>query len=337
MTTKEINLLHRDLYVRYGPHAVELITTHASWVFLTPEYAYKIKKPVQFSFLDYSTVEKREHALQEELRLNRRFTKDVYLEVVEISSKDNRYYLETAIGNRLDFALKMRRIDPLSQMDRQLDEGKVGPLHMKQLAEQIADFHNKAERRNHWLNLEALKEQFNDIKIIEDFILAHFGPQASKRIEESIRLSNQFLEEQFEYMLERETAGWVIDGHGDLHARNIFLVDPPILFDCIEFNEAFRVMDILNEIAFFCMDLHYFGRQDLVAHFMEYYLTLVPCIQNATDWMLFHYFKLYRANVRLKVNTLNAMQTETPEELNALLPTIQSYLELYTYYLRALH
>ena len=336
MTTKEINLLHRDLYVRYGPKAVELITTHASWVFLTPEYAYKIKKPVQFSFLDYSTFAKRQHALQEELRLNRRFTTDVYLEVVAISCEKGRYYLESEAGEIIDHALKMRRIDPDSQMDRQLDAKQVYPEQMKELAQQIAKFHKKAERRATWLNLEALKEQFNDINVIKEFVQGYFGIEASARIDESIRLSNQFLEEQFSYMLQREQEGWVIDGHGDLHSRNIFLVDPPILFDCIEFNEAFRVMDVLNEIAFFCMDLHFFGRQDLVAHFMEHYLQMIPCIQNATDWTLFHYFKLYRANVRLKVNALNAMQAEKPEQLAALLPTIQAYLELYTYYLRAL-
>ncbi|MEO0340403.1 MAG: hypothetical protein AAF242_14480, partial [Bacteroidota bacterium] len=227
MTTKEINLLHRDLYVRYGPQAVELITTHASWVFLTPQYAYKIKKPVQFSFLDYSTLEKRAHALHEELRLNRRFTNDVYLEVVTIRSEGGRYFLESEIGQLLGYALKMRLIDPNSQMDRQLNAGKVFSAQMRQLALQIADFHNSAERRKNWLSLDALKAQFNDISAIKHFIETHFGAIASKRIDESIRLSNQFLEEQFAYMLQREQAGWVIDGHGDLHARNIFLVDPP--------------------------------------------------------------------------------------------------------------
>jgi hypothetical protein len=336
MTTKEINLLHRDLYIKHGPQWVDLITTHASWVLLTPDFAYKIKKPVQFSFLDYSTLTKRRDACHEELRLNQRLTTGMYLSVVEIQEQKARYTLEGDGGNLVDYALKMKRMDPNSQMDLLLKAGQVNQQHVIDIAEKLAPFHQKAERRYNVVDLQLLKDQFNDIEVIIPFLEQHFSAEAIAIIRDSIQLSDQFLEQHINRLLERQAEGWVIDGHGDLHSRNIFLMEQPIIFDCIEFNEDFRLMDILNEIAFFCMDLHFFGRQDLAAHFLQHYLKLIPCIAHIEDWNIFHYFKIYRANVRLKVNGLNAMQADNEAELQAMIPTITAYLKLYLYYLKAL-
>lgn len=336
MTTKEINLLHRDLYIKYGPQWVDLITTHASWVLLTPEFAYKIKKPVQFSFLDYSTLEKRRAACHEELRLNQRLTTDMYLSVVAIREQKARYTLEPENGDLVDYALQMKRMDPKRQMDLLLAADQVSQQQVVAIAEQLAPFHQNAERRYDVVDLPLLKDQFNDIKVIIPFLQQHFPKEAVAIISESIQLSNQFLEQHINRLLERQAKGWVIDGHGDLHSRNIFLMEDPVIFDCIEFNEDFRLMDILNEIAFFCMDLHFFGRQDLAAHFLQHYLKLIPCIEHIEDWNIFHYFKLYRANVRLKVNGLNAMQAPSEQELQTMLLTVKAYLKLYRYYLKAL-
>ena len=207
---------------------------------------------------------------------------------------------------------------------------------MHSIAQQLADFHTHTRRLYQRTDLQQLKDLFNDITVIEPLLHDHFGPEAVRFLKDSIQLSDQFLEDHIERLQEREKLGWVIDGHGDLHSRNIFLMDEPIIFDCIEFNEDFRIMDVLNEIAFFCMDLHFFGRQDLAAHFLDAYLQLIPCIEQMEDWNIFHYFKLYRANVRLKVNGLNAMQAEKPEDLPTLLAPVRAYFDLYTYYLRAL-
>lgn len=336
MTTREINLLHRDLFIKHGPEWVDLISTHASWVLLTPEFAYKIKKPVQFSFLDYSTPAKRKAACLEEMRLNQRLAPKLYLDVVEVQENKGRYTLGASGQQGIDYALKMRRMNPKRQMDILLEADRVTTNHVLAVAECLAPFHQNAERRYDLVHLDNLKNQFNDIAVILPFLEKHFPEEACSIIESSIQLSDQFLEEHLDRLLERQAKGWVIDGHGDLHSRNIFLMKKPVIFDCIEFNEAFRLMDILSEIAFFCMDLHYFGRQDLAAHFLQRYLQLVPCIEDIKDWNIFHYFKLYRANVRLKVNGLNAMQAEDEEALQKNIPTIKAYLNLYRYYLKAL-
>lgn len=336
MTIREINLLHRDLFIQYPTSGVELITTHASWVLLTPKFAYKIKKPVQFSFLDYSTLEKRQHACQEELRLNRRLIQGMYLDVVTVRHEHDRYALETCNGTLLDYALKMKRMDPRRQMDHLLRANQVSFQDMDAIASQLAHFHQNTERKYDIVDLDLMKEQFNDLEVILPLIRDHFDDQAVAGIEKSIEFSNRFLDQHIDRLLARQAKGYVLDGHGDLHSRNIFLMDQPVIFDCIEFNEAFRLMDILNEIAFFCMDLDFFQKHQLAAHFLQAYLKYFPCIENWEDWNIFHYFKLYRANVRLKVNGLNAMQADTEEELKNLLRETGDYLHLYRYYLEAM-
>jgi aminoglycoside phosphotransferase family enzyme len=208
---------------------------------------------------------------------------------------------------------------------------------MDAIAQQIATFHQKTEKKYAVVNLHLMKEQFNDIEVILPLLEQHFSAAATEVIKNSIHLSDQFLEAHIDRLLKRQQKGYVLDGHGDLHSRNIFLMEQgPVIFDCIEFNEAFRLMDVLNEIAFFCMDLDFFQKHQLAAHFLQAYLKHFPCIENIEDWNIFHYFKLYRANVRLKVNALNAMQAETEEELQPLLKVTGEYLHLYRYYLKAL-
>ena len=109
---------------------------------------------------------------------------------------------------------------------------------------------------------------------------------------------------------QRKESGFVVDGHGDLHCRNIILEDDPIIFDCIEFSEALRTLDVLNEVAFLCMDLERFGREDLASTFLDRYLGITGAIENETDKLLFLYYKLYRANVRIKVLCIQGKEGE---------------------------
>lgn len=338
MTTKEINLLYRDLIITYDMDRVKLITTHASWVLLTPNYAYKIKKPVQFSFLDYSSLDKRYQACNKELELNQRLTQNMYLEVVSIRRKAGRYALQTEEGELIDYALKMKRMDTDRQMDELLQQGKVGFQEINAIAHQLADFHRKAEKKTEVVSLKTMKEQFNDLEVIKPLLEQHFSTETLELLEKSIQFSDSFLEQHMGRLLARQENGYVLDGHGDLHSRNIFLMDQgPVIFDCIEFNDDFRIMDILNELAFFCMDLDFFKEHQLAAHFLQSYLKHFSCIENREDWNIFHYFKLYRANVRLKVNALNAMQADSREELSPLLKITGDYLHLFRFYLNALN
>jgi len=337
MTTREINWLNRDLIIRYGVDGVQLITTHASWVLLTPHFAYKIKKPVRFSFLDYSSLEQRYQACQKELILNQRLTTQMYLDVVPIRQQAGHFQLEAAEGQLVDYALKMQRMDPERQMDQLLQQDRVSFQDINAIARQLADFHQQAERKFNIVDLPTLQEQFNDILVVQPLLEQYFSAESLQVLQNSIQVSDHFLEQHLSRLLERQEQGYVLDGHGDLHSRNIFLMEEgPVIFDCIEFNEAFRFMDILNEIAFFCMDLDFFQKHQFAAHFLQEYLKHYPCIENMEDWNIFHYFKLYRANVRLKVNALNAMQAQTDAERQPLLKATTDYLHLFWYYVAEL-
>ncbi len=136
---------------------------------------------------------------------------------------------------------------------------------------------------------------------------------------------------------ERKAAGFVIDGHGDLHCRNIFMLDPPVIFDCIEFSEELRTLDMLNETAFLCMDLERFGRRDLASEFMYTYNAATGVIECNADQQLFLYYKMYRANVRMKVHSLHLLEAEGKEEsMEKELELVRRYFELFGQYFNEL-
>jgi len=286
-----------------------LLETHISWVLLSGAFAFKIKKPVRFSFLDFSTLEKRRQFIEAEWRLNRRLAPDVYLAVLPVwrTAEGQLQIAEQGEGEVVDYALQMKRLDMDRQMDVLLEQGAVTFAHMEQLAGILADFHRRA-RTVHLPDLVGdLYRRYADLADNLAEISDWLGPDTAARIEASIGFAERFLEVHRDRLLQRHEEGWVVDGHGDLHSRNIFLLETePVVFDCIEFDESLRALDVLNELAFFCLDLDFHRRSDLKDHFMASYLARNPAIAGEEDVQLFHYFKMYRANVRLKVNILGA-------------------------------
>jgi len=275
---------------------------------LGAEHVFKIKKPVRFSFLDFSSVEKRKFYCQEEVRLNRRLSSDMYLGVVPIRKTTKGVAIGEGRGLVVDYAVLMRRMDEGRQMDRLLIEGDVSGKQMEQIAEQLAYFHISATSVKSPLELSKMEEDFMDILKVQRFIQSQLGSKAALQLAEIVQVARQFLQEHAFQLYVRKLQGWTIDGHGDLHSRNIFLLDPPVIFDCIEFGEHFRQVDVLDELAFLCMDLNFHHREDLEQHFLNCYLRLNSCMPSEADRQLFLYYKLYRANVRLKVEALRAIQ-----------------------------
>ncbi len=333
MTDRQIDLLAKTGSFPEPASHTEVIHTHASWILLRDTHVYKIKKPLKFSFLDFSTLERRYFFCREELFLNRRFTEGIYLEVLPVmETPGGRYavgFKET--GTVVDYALRMKRLDNARQLNRLLAEGQVTPAEMRALAETVVRFHRTAERCRRIVSLQDLREKFNDLAGVRQTLEQHYGRGIV--VDRAIAWSDAFLEAHFPRMLERENKGWVIDGHGDLHSGNIFLTDPPTLFDCIEFSRDFRLGDVLNDIAFLCMDLDYYQRPELGAVFMEAYLDRILCFTKPEDPQIFHYFKAYRANVRLKVESLQL--TQFPQDALPELPLrkVKRYLELLETYL----
>ena len=314
---------------------LQLMETHISWLLLSPEHVFKIKKPVRYSFLDFSTLEKRKFYCQEEVRLNRRLSPDMYLGVVPIRKTGDTFSVGEGSGQIVDYAVLMRRMDETRQMDILLRNNEVSDKHIQQLAEQLAAFHISARRVKTPIDVPQMEKDFAGILEVQDFIESQLGSLASQEIEKMVQMAAQFLQDHAFQLYVRKMQGWMIDGHGDLHARNIFLLDQPVIFDCIEFADHFREVDVLDELAFFCMDLNFYGRMDLEKQFLRSYLRLNPCMNAEVDQQLFLYYKFYRANVRLKVEALQAIQQahitkEGLQRLERYFELMQSYREQLT-------
>ncbi|MCB0840488.1 MAG: hypothetical protein KDD99_27670, partial [Bacteroidetes bacterium] len=295
---------------RFGgkPLSGQLVETHISWVILSEEYAFKIKKPMKYSFLDFSTLEKRRQVCEKELMLNRRLT-DIYLNVLAITEKDGCYFLGEG-GQVLDYALQMKKLEASRKMDELIRGNHIRSEDISMLAEEIARFHQYATVIKTPFDKADFQAAFNDLQTISDWVLKRLGEKYAQLIERAIHYSDKFIKKHEQLFSERITQGYIRDVHGDLHAKNIFIYQKPIIFDCIEFNDKFRQIDVINEVAFFCMDLESFGKWEMSEAFMKQYLDLFPCIGKKEEEQLFIYYKSYRANVRAKVNALRAMQAE---------------------------
>jgi len=315
---------------------LQLIETHISWVLVADDYAYKIKKPVSFSFLDFSTLDQRRYYCAEEMRLNRRLAPDMYLDILPVRRTDDGPVIGGEQGELIDYALLMRRMDFEQQMDEKLRRDEVTTDHLAAIARQLAVFHKSAREITSPLDVQELKDNFNDLQVIGDFAAQYLGRSAVANLNRGIHFSNQFVEFYAERFRERAQRGFVIDGHGDLHSRNIFLLDQPVIFDCIEFNEDFRCLDVLSEIGFFLMDLDFFERSDLGNTFLHHYLADIDAMPHPADEDILQYFKLYRANVRYKVNGLQAMQAETEAQREQAMDSVRAYQYLFERYLKEL-
>lgn len=327
-------LIERMLDPSFYSHPVtevELVETHISWIFLAGEFAYKLKKPVNFGFLDFSTLEKRRYFCQEELRLNKRFAPQLYLEIVRIGGE-----LDSPKLNgepEIDYAVKMRRFPQRKQLDRMLSAGQLTADHIERFAGKIAQIHKQAP-------VAETKSGFGSPRSILEPILQNFTqirrflPDASmiQQIDKLERWSRTAYTKLQKTFLQRQSEGFIRECHGDIHLANMAWFDEgPLLFDCIEFNESLRWIDPINDVAFLAMDLDDRGEAALGWHFLNRYL------QKTGDYpgmALLNFYKIYRAMVRAKVICLRLSQPDlTKAEWAADLELVQSYLELATGYM----
>lgn len=284
----------------------ELIETHISWVLLTGDYAYKIKKPVNFGFLDFSTLEKRRFYCLQELRLNRRFTDDIYLEVINIGGSATEPHLNQTPA--IEYALKMRQFDN----DLLLNRINLSSEHIDSLATQLADFHKNTE-------VALLAKRYGLPQTIQQTAKANFetilpllnDDKQKIQLEALHQWTNSHYKQLRGLMWRRREKGFIRECHGDLHLGNIVLQNQiPVFFDCIEFNPSLRWIDVINELAFILMDLHYQKKNALAYRLLNQYLAYTG---DYVGLCLLTYYQVYRAMVRAKVSLL-----ETP-------PLTQSY------------
>lgn len=333
MKPEDIDNLISNGYFPHHSRKRKLIETHISQVILCDEYVYKIKKPLKFSFLDFTTLALRKFYCDKEVELNRRFAPDVYLKTVAISKNNNTYYIENEDYEVVEYAVKMKRLDSEKQMNKLLQKKMVSKRDVDRLAKKIVDFH-KDTKVIYQKNVADMYEEFNDIRHQRKIISESCGKKFGEDVNLAIQLSNSFLDIYLPQMQNRLTNGYYRDCHGDLHTRNIFLLPEPIPFDCIEFNDDFREIDVLNEIAFLCMDLEAFRRKDLSKCFFDRYFFYSQLNPTQTDKKIFTYYKAYRANVRAKVLSLKIDESLSVSEFDAIVEDIKRYLNFVISYLQ---
>jgi len=313
----------------FYPHSVSTIKqreTHISKVFLTGAYVYKIKKPVNLGFLDFTTLEKRRHFCRREVDLNRRLTSNVYLDVVAITVKDGRYYL-AGPGSPVEYAVKMRQLPEDRSMVRLLRGGEIDEEALQGLARILARFYGQAPTSGHinifgsWETvLTNCEENFRQTEIFAGKIL-------DERMFQIVRsVTRSFLHRRQELFEHRIETGKIRDCHGDLRAGHIYFVDGIQIIDCIEFNERFRYGDIASDLAFLAMDLDCEGYSQIAQDLLKAY---VRHTKDQDVFVLLDFYKCYRAFVRVKVNCFRLQEGDLgDEESDRLLEETRRYMGL---------
>ena len=286
---------------------VELVQTHISWVLLAGEFAYKIKKPVKLAFLDFSTLSQRQRFCLDELRLNRRFAPDLYLDVVPIfnTPADPQF---SGSGEPIEYAVKMRRFDEAARLDRVCDRGELRPQHLSDLAQTLCAFHAEAA-------VATEGSRFGSPELVMGPVRDNFaGLQQGLLpgdVQARLAALRRWSEAQFESLraliTARQRAGCVRESHGDLHLANMVLIDERVrLFDCLEFNEELRWIDVASEIAFTYTDLLAHKQAGLANWFVNEVWSRNGDYAAAP---LLRFYAVYRAMVRAKVAAIRASQS----------------------------
>lgn len=304
---------------------VELVQTHISYVFLTDNFVYKVKKPVNYGFLDFSTLEKRRHYCEKELELNKRLSPDVYLEVLPITL-DNGTVAIGRQGVAIEYAVKMRRIPMENLMIRLLRENRLSREMVENVARKVAMFHKEAassKEIDRFGSVEVIRTNTN-----ENFAQTekYVGKTITKPQFDTIRnFTEDYLNNRTRLFSTRIAEGRIRDCHGDLHLEHICITEPIRIFDCIEFNDRFRYSDTVADIAFLAMDLDFHGRRDLSETLIDAYVRY-SADKRALD--LLKFYKVYRAYIRGKVMSFRLDEVIPQEQKDNVTRVAQQYFSL---------
>jgi hypothetical protein len=318
----------------FYPHAVTSVThleTHISHVFLTGPYAYKVKKHVDFGFLDFSTLEKRGKYCRSEVNLNRRLSKNIYLAVEKITYDDGLISL-SGRGRTIEYAVKMVQLRDARAMSQLLEGSGVPPQAVEALARRLVRFYETAFINSGidvaellaatWMNCE------DNFRRVQEFSGTLFD---EKKIQMVRKASRTFFDENKRLFQERIEQGFIRDCHGDLRTEHIYFTEDGIqIIDCIEFSERLRRLDIVSDLAFLIMDLDYRGFSAMGFQLLKTYMDLT---RDADAAVLLNFYKCYRAIVRLKVSCLRLQELDPKSDTGKLvLKDIQTYAGLAHHY-----
>ena len=318
-------LLNPEIYPDH-PQAVKFIETHISLLFLTGNHVYKVKKPVDFGFLDFTTLGKRKFFCEQEVKLNRRLSPTIYLGVVTITQDDNRIILDGK-GELVEYAVKMRQIPEEFLMDKLLEKKQVTPRMIEAVSEKLVKFYFAAESNDliqSFAKPERVKQDTDEnFEQTEKYIDVTIPGQVYEAVKNR---TNEFFRTKRKIFDQRIATDRIRDCHGDLRLEHIFWGDEISIFDCIEFNERFRYTDVAADIAFLAMDLDYHSRQDLSEHLIR---TFIGESGDQELVEVLNFYKCYRAYVRGKVESFRLDDPHIPGgEKKEALKRAQKYFDL---------
>lgn len=298
------------------PHPVstfEVIETHLSWIILTGSYAYKIKKPLNLGFQDFTTLEKRKYYCELEIILNKRLASEIYIEVLPISGSVTQPKLNGK-GEVFEYAIKMHQFPQEEILSKLVKTHMLSKEIISDIATQIAQFHIEApicSMHRLWGRPEEvfapIQDNFNALKKLK-FAEDHF---------EDILYIEAWAQHQYKmlypFLLQRKTGEYIRACHGDLHLGNMVMIKAkPVIFDCIEFNESFRWTDVMNDVSFLAMDLEHHRLHEMSFLFINHYLEYTGDYAGAT---LLRFYQCYRSMVRAKISALQLFQLVATDPL----------------------
>ncbi len=295
---------------------VSVVQTHISVVFVADKFVYKIKKPVNFGFLDFSTLEKRKYYCGQEVELNRRLSHDIYLGVLPVTFDGKAHSLKGGPGKIVEYAVKMSRVHDDKLMKALFNKGELKKSHLVKIAKVLARFHLSAERSPE-IDEYGRAENFK-VNTDENFdqVEKYVGLTIRKNMFDEInRWTEDFYKSNADIFLRRIGEGRIRDCHGDLHMEHVCFTQKLSIIDCIEFNSRFRYSDTVADIAFLLMDLEYHGGVEFSKILWDHYKKFAG--EEHVDSLL-KFYKVYRAFVRGKVNSFQvddeAISSEKKEE-----------------------
>jgi hypothetical protein len=299
----------------YMPEDVTIVQTHISYVALAPPYVYKVKKPVDLGFLDFTTLDRRRHYCEQEVTLNQRLCNAIYEGVVPVSRTAGGLALEDDT-NVVEVAVKMRKLSDEGFADARLNRGALTAQDLDRVAAKLQAFY---EARESTPDIAAAGRTAQlRVNTDENFAQTedHVGTLLSCPAYDTIRYAtNRFYDQQGDLLNRRRAGGHIVDAHGDLRLEHVHLTPERIcIYDCIEFNERFRHIDVANDIGFLAMDLDLHGRPDLANHFVYH---MVRSLRDPDLPRLVNFYKSYRAYVRGKVEGMRSLEDEVPSDERA--------------------
>ena len=310
----------------HKPQKIELVQTQMSFIFLTGEYVYKIKKPVNLGYLDYTTLEKRHFFCHQELELNRRLCPDAYLAVVPIVEEKSGLRVGGQ-GEAIEYAVKMKQLPQQRMMNALLPRGQVTREMIAKVAQKLAEFHQRAETNQEiaaFGKLDVIRQNTDEnFAQTEKYIGTSITAEEYQHIK---NYTNRFIDRNTNLFDKRVREGKIKDCHGDLHAAHVCFTDDICIYDCIEFNDRFRYSDVASEIAFLAMDLDRYQQAGLSRHLINTYVELS---HDEELLELLNFYKCYRAYVRGKVGSFKLDDPCIPEREKAgILSVARSYFQL---------